>query len=195
MRALGCSGVTGARLSPTRGVPRLARGAGLAVCCAALGVAGHAAAGGQLPAPGPTVVCTVLLAIAGIALADRQRGLPAIASAVGGTQAGMHLLLDALAPGHAGHPVPPVSPADPVAMTGLHVVAAIVTALLLAGAERSIFALAAVLGWLFRGVPARPVAVLSPGPLVALPALDVPVCELRLLLCRMHGRRGPPSPL
>jgi hypothetical protein len=181
--------------SATRGVPRVARGVGLAVCCAALGVAGHAAASGRLPELGPAVVLTVLLAAAGIALADRQRGLPAIASTVGGTQVGLHFLLDVLGHGHAAGATPPAPPADPVVMTGVHVVAAIVTALLLAGAERSIFALAGVLGWLLRGVPVRPLAMPACGPPVALPIMDGTPGELRLLLRRIHGRRGPPVPL
>jgi hypothetical protein len=80
-------------------------------------------------------------------------------------------------------------------MTSVHAVAAIVTALLLAGAERSIFVLASVLGWLLRGVPVRPLYVRACGPLVLLPARSDTAAttdELRLLLCRVHGRRGPP---
>ena len=183
------------RPSATRGAPRVIRGVGLAVCCAALGVAGHAVAGGRLPAPGTTVVLTVLLAAAGIALADRQRGLPAIASTVGGTQVGLHLLLNALAHGHVAGADPPALPIDPVAMTGVHAVATIITALLLAGAERSMFALAGVLGWLLRGVPVRPFVIPVCGPPVvvpAVPAVHVAAGELRLLLRRVHGRRGPP---
>lgn len=182
--------------SPTHGALRVVRGVGLAVCCAALGVTGHALAGGQLPAPGPTVVCTVLLAMVGIALADRRRGLPAIASTVGGTQVGLHFLLHALAPGHTGHTshAAPVLPGDPVMMAGVHAVAAIVTALLLAGAEGSLFTLTSVLGWLLRRVPVEPPAgPRACGPLVLLlPAVTATVGELRLLLCRIHGRRGPP---
>jgi hypothetical protein len=184
--------MTGPPPLATRGVPRVIRGVGLAVCCAALGVAGHVAASGRLPAPGPTAVLTVLLAAAGIALADRQRGLPAIASTVGGTQVGLHFLLDALAHGHVAGADPPAPPIDPVAMTGVHAVAAIVTALLLAGAERSIFALTGVFAWLLRGVPVRPFTVPACGPPVVLPAVHVAAGELRLLLRRVHGRRGPP---
>lgn len=182
------------RSSPTRGVLRVVRGVGLAVCCAALGVTGHALAGGQLPAPGPTVVCTVLLAMAGIALADRRRGLPAIASTVGGTQVGLHFLLNALTLGHTSHtaPVSPVLPAGPVVMASVHVAATIITVLLLAGAERSIFTLTRVLGWLLRRIPVRPAGPRASGPLLLLPVVTATAGELRLLLCRMHGRRGPP---
>jgi len=178
--------------SPTRGMLRVVRGVGLAVCCAALGVTGHALTSGQLPAPGPTVVCTVLLAMAGIALADRRRGLPAIAATVGGTQVGLHFLLLALAHDHTSHAAP-VLPAGPVVMASVHAVAAIVTTLLLAGAERSLFTLTSLLGWLLRRLPVRPPAGLrARDPLVLLPAVPATAGALRLLLCRIHGRRGPP---
>jgi hypothetical protein len=179
------------------GLPRVLRGAGLAACCAALGAAGHAIAGGQLPEPGPTLLLTVLLAGVGIALADRQRGLPSIVATVGATQVGLHVLLDALAHGQSGSHLPPSVPApvDPVAMSAVHVVATLLTALLLAGAERSVFALAGVLGWLLRGVPVRPLTILASGPPRAVPPAEPAHRELSLLLRSVHGRRGPPVAL
>jgi hypothetical protein len=178
------------RWSATRGAPRVLRGATLAVCCSALGVAGHATAGGALPAFGSTVLLTTLLAGAGIALADRQRGPLAIMSAVAGTQLVMHVSLDVLVhhPGSAS--------GEPVAMTGLHAAAALVTWLLLTGAEGAVFAIVDVLGWLLRRVaplattPAAPAAhERTPARLLATPALS-PL--LQVLLRRVHQRRGPP---
>ena len=168
------------------------RGAGLALCCATLGVAAHAAAGGELPAFGPTALLTVVLAGAGVALADRRRGLPAILAIVGGAQVGLHVLLDSLAH-HAPAESLTVSPASgPVVMTGLHAAAALVMALLLAGAERSAFVLGAVLDWLLGAVPVRPFTPPAWAAAVAKPVAVVSSGELRLLLRRVHGRRGPP---
>lgn len=171
------------------------RGAGLALCCATLSVAAHAAAGGELPAFGPTALLTVVLAGAGVALADRRWGLPAILAIVGGTQVGLHVLLDSLA-----HHTPAGSLAiasaapalGPIFMTGLHAAAALVMALLLAGAERSAFVLGAVLDWLLGAVPVRPFTPPAWTPVVAEPGAAVPSGELRLLFRRVHGRRGPP---
>lgn len=171
------------------------RGAGLALCCATLGVAAHAAAGGDLPAFGPTALLTVVLAGAGVALADRRRGLPAILAIVGGAQVGLHVLLDSLAHHSPAESLTMTSAAPalgPVVMTGLHAAAALVMALLLAGAERSAFVLGAVLDWLLGAVPVRPFTPPAWAAAVAEPVAVVSSGELRLLLRRVHGRRGPP---
>lgn len=169
----------------TRGVPRVVRGAGLAACCATLGVAGHAVAGGDLPPAGPTALLTMVLAGAAVALADRRRGFWSILLVVGAAQVAMHVLLAALA--HDGH-----STGLGAAMITFHAVAALVTAVLLAGAEASVFALAAVLAWLLRLVPPRPLpAVPAVAPAVR-PRTGPPGTELRLLVRRAYGRRGPP---
>jgi hypothetical protein len=166
-------------------MPRVVRGAGLAGCCATLGVAGHAAAGGELPPLAPTALLTFVLAGLGIALADRRRGFGSMLLVVVATQVGMHVLLAALAHGHGLIPVD-------TGMVAFHAAAALVTALLLAGAEGSVFALAAVLGWLLRGIPLRPLLVPAVAPAVRLrPA--TPPAELRLMMRRAHGRRGPPG--
>jgi hypothetical protein len=177
-------------VSATRGTVRVLRGAGLAVCCAALGVAGHAAAGGAVPAIGPTVLLTVLLAGAGIALADRQRGPLGIIATVGGTQVALHVLLDALTHDHGGAPA---TGDDPLAMVGLHAVAALVTGLALAGAERAVFGVVGALSWLLRRLV--PVCTAVPGgePPPSRPSTAAPgQVVVRLLLRRVHRRRGPP---
>jgi hypothetical protein len=162
----------------TRGVPRASRGVALAGCSAALAVAAHAAAGGSVPSPGLTLVLTVLLAGAGTALADRRRGFPAILAAVGASQLGMHVLLAGLGQDHsaAGHGSAEhgsavhgsavhggVVPA-PVAMVALHVAATVLIAVLLARAENTAFALAAVLRWIAGVVEigCRPLMPLTP---------------------------------
>lgn len=176
-------------LTPTRGLPRVLRGVALAGCSAALTVAAHSAAGGLGPSTGLTIVLTVLLAGAGVALADRRCGFPAILAAVGASQLGMHLLLSTL-----GHPHGAPSVSAP--MAALHAVAAVLTAVLLAGGEDAVFAVAAVLRWLLGGLPA------GPHPLPALGAAPPRVGTewifrsifVDVLLRRVHARRGPPVP-
>lgn len=179
-------------VSATRGAPRVLRGAGLACCSAALTVAAHAAAAGPvagLPSPGLTVVLTVLLAGAGVALADRRRGFPAILAAVGGSQLALHVLLAGLGHGHGGS-----GGTSSLAMLLPHAVAALLTAVLLTGAEDAVFAVAAVLRWLLSAVA----AVVPPLPRLCCWPLCVPVLStsasslLDVLLRRVHGRRGPP---
>jgi hypothetical protein len=162
------------------------RGVTLAGCSAALAVAAHAAAGGVLPSAGLTVVLTAVLAGAGVALADRRRGLPAIFAVVAASQLAMHTLLS-----QAGHGHPAVDAT--VQMTVLHAAAAVLVAVLLAGAEGAVFTAVAVLRWLLSGV----VLVPRPLPDVRLaPRLVAPVAAgsitLDVLLRRVHARRGPP---
>jgi hypothetical protein len=152
-----------------------------------LGVAGHVAAGGGLPAAGPVVLLTLLLVGVGVALAGRQRGLPAILATLSGTQLVLHVLLDALAHDHAA-----VRPVDPVAMVVLHGVAVVVTGVLLAGAERSVFAVGAVLAWLLRGVPVGRPQIGAWPCWSARPVAGAATGELPVLLRRVHGRRAPP---
>lgn len=167
----------------------------MAGCTAALAVAAHAAAGGGLPSTGVTVVLTVLLAGAGVALADRRRGFAAILGLVAGSQLGMHVLLDNLAHAHAPGTA---AVASPGAMFATHTAAALVIAVLLAGAEAAVFACTAVLRWLLSasGVlalsrPPNPHARPRPAePPAAPPARSF---MLDVLLRRVHARRGPPA--
>jgi len=183
---------TGGGRWASRGAPRLLRGAGLAVCCASLGIAGHALAGGGPPAPAPVLLGALVIAGAGVALADRQRGLPAILVTVAGTQLAMHVLLDAF--GHGPHGSP-ASGGGATLMVGAHATAALVTAVLLAGAERAVYAVGAVLDWLLRTLPARPLVVPGPRSFTSLPAGGSLPGLVGQLVVRLHGRRGPPVPL
>lgn len=179
-----------APLSATRGAIRVLRGTGLAVCCAVLGVTGHMAAGATAPPAGPTVLFTVLLAAAGITLADRQRHPLTIAGAVAGTQLGMHLLLSALAHRH------PVAPGGSTfAMFVAHAAATLIMAWLLVGAERAVFALVALLYWLLHRVSGlSKVGPVAGAPVVmVLPATPTTATALQQLLVRINARRGPPA--
>jgi hypothetical protein len=184
-------------------VLRLLRGVTLAACSAALTVTAHATAGGSVPwasSPGLTLVLTVLLAGAGVALAGRRRGFPTILAAVSGSQLAMHVLLTGLGHGHdatgvtdAAAPAAPAAPAS-VAMVVLHIVAAVLTAVLLAGAENAVFTIVGVLHWILSAaaVVVRPLpshATLgswAPGPTASGGSL------MDVVLRRVHGRRGPP---
>jgi hypothetical protein len=189
-------------VSATRGAPRVLRGVTLAGCSAALTVAAHTAAGGSAPSTGLTLVLTMLLAGLGVALADRRRGFPVILVVVGTSQLGMHVLLSGplygtgYGPGHGpesghGHDVTVAG-----GMVALHAVAAVLTAVMLAGAESAVFATVAVLGWALRTVAVvpRPLPVLGPR-LSFMPPAWMPGClAIEVLLRRVHARRGPPNP-
>lgn len=178
-------------------MPRVLRGLAAAGSSAALAVAAHAAAGGALPSTGLAVVLTTLLAGAGVALADRQRGLPSILAVVGGSQLTLHVLLDRLGHAHGAAGGGDASALPSPLMVVTHTVAAVMVAVLLAGAERSVFALAAVLRWLLGGVLPAP----RPLPAMGLAAQEqTPVAlapgsiTLTVLLTRVNARRGPPEP-
>ncbi|SHE65293.1 hypothetical protein SAMN05444320_101681 [Streptoalloteichus hindustanus] len=166
----------------------MARGAALALSSATLAVAAHAAAGGSVPDTGLAAVLTVLMAGAGTAMADRRRSAPAILAALGGSQVLLHVLLQALA-GHGAHHAPPGF--DPSRMVATHVVATLLTAALLVGAERAVFAVAAALAMLLPRRLAPPPAW-APLRLASVPIGTVPL-PLDVLLRRVHTRRGPPA--
>lgn len=176
------------RLAPTRGVLRALRGGLLAVTSGGLSVAAHAVGGGMAPDAAVTVVATLLVAGAGIALADRRRGRLAILGVLGGAQLAVHLLLTALSPHDmVGVTMPPA--VDPVTMTAAHALAALGTGLVLARAESAVFGLAAALGLL---LPRR----WTPLPVVAVGTVAVPTDPgrpvLGVLFRRVLTRRGPP---
>lgn len=159
----------------------------LACCSALLAVVAHALGGGGAPDTGLAVLLTLLVAAAGTALADRRRGTLSIVAALGVSHAGEHLLLTTLAQHGHGHPV------DGVAMTATHVLAVLVTALLLARAESALFVAAAALGML---LPRKPLSVPPlPAPLsgVGRHPRAAMRTEQSVLLGRIIRRRGPPA--
>lgn len=185
--------MTGHPLTPTRGAPRILRGTLLAGTSAALAVAAHTIGGGMLPDPALTVLLTVGVAAAGIALADRRRGPVAILAALGGSHLGIHLMLSLVATGQPGQMI------NPVAMAGGHVVAVLLAAVLLSKAESACFAvcsaLAALLALLLPHWLVEPPAPVPEKPalrVLAAPPTDRP---LDVLLRRACARRGPPPAL
>ncbi|MBW4719521.1 hypothetical protein [Saccharothrix obliqua] len=172
------------RPAPTR----LARAALLAVTSTALSVAAHGVAGGGFTEFAPALPLTALVALAGTALAERGRSPWTVLATLGVAQLGQHTLLN-LGNHAAGHPEPALGP---VAMTAAHVVAALLTGLLLARADRALTALATAVA---RLVPVR-CAHVPTAHRVSTPAGPVAVDKpTSVLLRRVHGRRGPPPVL
>jgi hypothetical protein len=152
-------------------------------------VAAHTLGGGPPPDTTLAVLLTVLLAWAGTSLASRRRSATAIGAALAGSQLALHVLFTGLG-GHQHGQASLLAAAHPAAMTGAHVLATVLTAVVLAKAESAVFAAAAALaGLLPRRVspppvrtPPRPAPVSSIAPR---PVLDV-------LLRTVIARRGPP---
>lgn len=174
----------------TRPAPtRLARAVLLAVTSAALSVAAHGAAGGEVADFAPALPLTLLIAFAGTALAERGRSPWAVLATLGVAQLGQHALLALGARDHAHASGLGVGP---TAMTAAHAVAALLTGLLLARADTALTALAKALSRLL------PVLWAAPPPASRVPApvpSTSPNALVDVLLRRVHGRRGPPSPL
>jgi len=177
--------VTGRRAPAPRGL-RIARGGLLALSSAVLTVTAHAAAGGGVPATGLTVLLTVGIAAAGTALADRARGDLPVLGALAAAQLSTHLALSV-----------PCGRAEPTAESGCpmllaHLVAVLLTALLLARADAAIAGAVAALNML---VPRRDRPLPIRG--ITAPAIGSARADnvLEVLLRRIHSRRGPPEPV
>ncbi|WP_433266990.1 hypothetical protein ACQPZF_00255 [Actinosynnema sp. CS-041913] len=164
---------------------RLARAALLAVTSAALSVAAHGAGGGDVTEFAPALPLTVLVAFAGTALAERGRRPWTILATLGVAQVGQHALLN------LGHHVAdgPGLGFSPVAMTAAHVVAALLTGLLLARADSALATLATAVS---RLVPVRCAFVPTAHRTSLPPTPTGPDTFTAVLLRRVNGRRGPP---
>jgi hypothetical protein len=160
------------------------RGCLLAGTSAALAVAAHGLAGGGLPDAGLTVLLTLGVAGAGIALADRRRGGPAILLALGASHLGMHLILSL-----AMQESPLLGG---VRMLAAHLIGVLAAGWLLTRAERALFLLVtAVLALVPGRPPTAPPPLVSAGP-TALGTAPVDRA-LAVLLTRAAPRRGPPA--
>ncbi|GHG04919.1 MULTISPECIES: hypothetical protein [Amycolatopsis] len=161
----------------------------LAVCAGALSVTAHRIADGGLPDPAMTVLLAGLFGWTANALAGKARGPVATIALLGTAQLVMHLLLTTLADHHDMDATP--GPTG-LGMTAAHVLATVLTALLLARADTMLLTVLAVL----RAILPR---LLTPLPVPsAAPAL-VPVRPggpdhlVGVDLRRIRGRRGPPA--
>jgi hypothetical protein len=178
------------RLAPTRGAGRLLGGGAAELLTSALAIAAHVEADGAVPDLGLAVLPVVLLCAVASALAARERGPLQILALVGVGQLAVHTFLTTPAVHHP-HRGSHLAAADhSTLMVAAHAVATVLVVAVLAGAERTVFALTAALGSI---LPQR----LSPLPATAplrVSALAVPASpHLAEMLGReVRTRRGPP---
>lgn len=153
----------------------------LAVSSTTLAVTAHGVAGGGWPETLPVLPLSLLIALAGTALADRWRSGWTMVGALGATEVSQHVLLS-------------VTHGESLSgsgwMTCAHSVALVLTAVLLAKADAAVVAVAGAVGRLLPVVPSFP----HPDRLVAAPVLVWPSSHvLDVLLRHALGRRGPPA--
>ncbi|MGH2604886.1 MAG: hypothetical protein ACRDJ9_36510, partial [Dehalococcoidia bacterium] len=147
----------------------------------------HAAAGGGMPDASLTVVLTAIVAWASASLADRARGTLGIMATLGAAQLLMHLVLSVLNQHHHHGVV-----IDPAAMTLAHVLATVLTAVLVARAEDGLILVAASLRRR-RLLPTRwslPAPSTPRRTFVAAPKAGAGILDV--LLSRVCAPRGPP---
>lgn len=169
---------------------RFVRGALLAVSSAALAVSAHAMADGGVPDAALTLLLTTLIGWTATALTAKSRGTLGTLAVLGAGQIVMHTVLTTLvahAELHSGGAG--LLPGGPMLAT--HALATLVTALLLAHADTLLLTAVAALKLLLP-VAWRPVPV--PAAPARTPAFPPAAGHLiRITLCRLHARRGPPA--
>ncbi|MCX2731239.1 hypothetical protein OOZ19_13390 [Saccharopolyspora sp. NFXS83] len=134
---------------------------------------------------------TTLLSAAGVALADRKRGLSSIVGAVGAGQVSLHLFLQ-LAGSHQGSIGQRGLPLDPAAMTLGHVLAGLLVAILLHRAEDALFVIVSTVRLTLASRTPAPLPLVTARPAVCIPAESVLLIE-QLIQRRIHALRGPPA--
>ncbi|SFA82723.1 hypothetical protein SAMN05216266_101679 [Amycolatopsis marina] len=147
-------------------------------------------ADGGLPNTALVLLLTVLIGWVSTALAEQTRGPVGILVVLGCAQLLTHLALSELLVGHGAHVAPTY---DGLAMTTAHVVATVLTALILARAEVALLAVAAsvrlLLPILWRPAP---IPAAAPLPTITLPQGSTLVVSV--LVPKVLGLRGPPLP-
>ncbi|MTD15687.1 hypothetical protein GIS00_17270 [Nakamurella sp. YIM 132087] len=167
-----------ARQSPWR-VPRAVVFAGSS---ALLATAGHQAAGGGLPDPAVTVVVGAALVPMAVGLADRRRSALSVTGALLAAQVLFHLLFSASAHHGSGDGWPSGR------MVVFHLLAALLTGLVLTAADRAAGRVGRRRLVLSAGVAAGPIAILS----WFVRTTAVPGPALARLVSGPAVRRGPP---
>jgi hypothetical protein len=165
------------------------RGLLLASSSAALAVAAHGLGGGTVADSGFAVLLAALLTWGGMSLASRG-GAVGLVVVLGATQASQHVLLSELASGHGKDP----AVFDGSTMVAAHVVATVLTAILLTRAGVALSAITAALAWLLGQLRALVAGPVTPRPATvgtSLPARPGPLLEV--LLRQVCARRGPPG--
>ena len=187
--------------APTRGATRLARAASFGAATLALAAGAHVAAGGGLPSMTILAILALPVSMAAMALTARRCRPVLLLASMAGTQVLLHETLKALTAQVPGDMAGQMSTASAmgghamahaggwsVAMTAAHVVATVVTALLLSRGEQALWQL---VSRLFLALPSEPVAVgCTPrlrSALAGVPALTPSVVS------GGPGLRGPPG--
>lgn len=189
--------------SPTRGATRLARAGSFGVATLALAAGAHFAAGGELPSITILAVLAFPIAVASVALTGRRCGPVLLLGSMATAQILLNKTLRALTDHFPGDMAGEVSESSAWAMGGqtmagadggsptmkaAHVVATVVTALLLAHAEQALWQLVCRL---LPALPSEPVVVgrrpLWTPAFLSLPALAPSVVS------GGPGLRGPPA--
>ena len=187
--------------TPTRGATRIARAAAFGVATLTLATGAHILAGGALPSLMVLASLTLPLTTAAVLLTSRRCGPLLLLGSLATAQVLLHetlMTLAAHAPGdltpaglgghHGAHVSTPGADGWSVAMTAAHVVATVVTALVLARGEQALWQL---VSRLLPTLPRIP-RVLSCGPRQAPALLSLPVFRPSLV-SGGSGLRGPPA--
>ncbi|NKX56417.1 hypothetical protein [Arthrobacter mobilis] len=194
---------------------RLLRSAAVAAAALSLSAAAHVAGGGTLPEPGILAALAALILLPATVLAGRKLGPASLAGMLGAGQLALHEAFAALgvsghcmpegpaAAIHAGHTFPgAVASLDCAAagsvahaaggpdMAAAHVLATVLTGLMLLKGEDALWALAA---WL-RPLAALPAAVVLPPAVRPARPPEAPLLVRPLFHYRLDPLRGPPAP-
>ncbi len=168
------------------------RGWLLASCSAALAIAAHGTAGGDLSDAALTALLATVLAWGGTAIA-RRGGFLTVVATLGVIQLAQHVLLTEVAGAAHGHEwtAPPV---DGWVMFAAHAVATLLTAALLLRADAAFATVRAAISWLVGRLqalcPAPPEDAAGRTVPSSVPAR--PGVLLEVLLRQVSPRRGPP---
>jgi hypothetical protein len=187
---------------PTRGATRMARAAAFGVAVLTIAVGAHVAGGGALPSMTVLALLAIPVTVAAVALTSRRCGLALMLGSMAAAQVLLHQTLMALAAQVPGDMAGQMSTASAsamggqamahtdgrsVTMTAAHVVATVVTALLLARGEQALWQL---VSRLLPALPSEP-TVVGCGPLQTPALVSVPALAPSLVSGGL-GLRGPP---
>nr|CEL16065.1 hypothetical protein [Kibdelosporangium sp. MJ126-NF4]CTQ93991.1 hypothetical protein [Kibdelosporangium sp. MJ126-NF4] len=167
----------------------MVRGWTLAASSGALAIAAHGMAGGATPDAALAVLLTMLVAWAGISVANRFDGLLSVVTALGLAQGAMHLVLNYAVPSHMDHHAAAV---DPVVMTATHTAATALTALLLTRADAAVHLVATAMRLLLDLVKPPRFPAVADSTYAPAESPDRVDHIRAVLLRRVHARRGPP---
>jgi hypothetical protein len=190
--ALGQPGLVQVARSTMRRMPALRglRGSVVGLSAAGLGVAGHAMAGGMLPSGPMLAVATAGLVLLGVAMSARAWGLPSLLTVLVGAQLAFHVAMAGTSHAHAMAGMSHQGTVPGLEMAGAHLLAAVITAVLLLRGERWCEALIELLRRPLRAVLLTILPVLRPR------EISIHTADTTYVICHLAhsvSRRGPPA--